>query len=191
MRRSLWLVWIALAVHTVWFAPSELPSDVLEMSRRLTLFDWPEPALSALWYVTGTTLFLHASIFFAERPQHRPHPLPVFLLSPLLGSLVLLPYYALRRRDETRQPWRWPWRLLRVVLVVEIIGFSLYGVIAGDLSGLWHEVTHRKFSHFLLLDCAILLALLPPLTAGKLDDAGPPRARVFTVIRRAPSSLAR
>jgi hypothetical protein len=170
IRRALLPVWAALLVHTILFAPSSLPSDVLEMTRRLTLFDGPDPALCALWYVTGIMLFLHATIYMAERPQHRPHPLPVLLMSPLLGSLVLLPYYALRRRDASRQPWRWPWRLLRAVLLAELVGFSLYGLIAGDPGALWVEVTHRRFSHFLLIDCAILVALLPPLVAGRLDD---------------------
>jgi hypothetical protein len=170
MRRTLLVVWVALVVHTVVFAPAALPSPMLELGRRLTLFDWPERALPALWYATGAVLFLHATFYLAERPQHRPHPLPVLLASPIFGSLILLPYYALRRREPVRQPWRWPWRLLRYVLIVELVGFSLYGLLAGDLAALWHEVTHRRFSHFLLIDCAIMLALLPAMAAGKLDD---------------------
>ena len=60
---------------------------------------------------------------------------------------------------------------MRTVLLVELVGFSLYGWIAGDLTALWYEVTHRRFSCFLIIDCAILVALLPLLHAGRLDDA--------------------
>jgi hypothetical protein len=73
----------------------------------------------------------------------------------------MLPYYALRRIDPTREPWSWPWRLLRYILLVEFVGFVLYGVVAGDLGELWYEITHRRFSSFLIIDCVLLLALLP------------------------------
>ncbi|MEP6862239.1 MAG: hypothetical protein ABJE66_16565 [Deltaproteobacteria bacterium] len=160
MRRLLVVPWIAFLLFAILFAPSKLDSDVLEMSKRLTLFDWPEPALCGLWYATGTLLFIHATYYFAERPQHRPHPVLVLVASPWLGALLLLPYYALRRPDPTREPWGWPWRLLRGVLVVELVGFVLYGLIAGNLEALWSEVTHRRFSSFLLVDSVTLLALL-------------------------------
>jgi hypothetical protein len=160
VRAWLWIPWGAFLLFATVLAPSELPSDVLEMSKRLTLFDWPEPALTGLWYATGTLLFLHATFYFAERPQHVPHSLLVLIVSPLLGALVMLPYYALRRPHPTREPWRLPWRLLRVVLALEFVGFLAYGAIAGDVGALWDEITHRRFSAFLIVDCVILLALL-------------------------------
>ena len=160
MRRWLLLVWLAFLVFATVFAPSELETDILEMSKRLTLFDWHNPALCALWYATGTVLFGHATFYFAERPQHRPHPMLVLVLSPIFGALLMLPYYALRKVDPTRAPWSWPWRLLRYILLVEFLGFVLYGVVAGDLGELWYEITHRRFSSFLFIDCLLLLALL-------------------------------
>ena len=160
MRRLLLVPWVAFLLFASLLAPSRLESDVLEMSKRLTLFDGPDAALCGLWYATGTLLFIHATYYFAERPQHRPHPLLVLAASALFGALLLLPYYALRTPHPTREPWAWPWRLLRVVLLVELIGFVLYGVIAGDLHALWYEVTYRRFSSFLLVDSVTLLALL-------------------------------
>lgn len=157
MRVGLLLLWVAFLVFAV-LAPSTLESDVLEMSKRLTLFDWPNPALTGLWYATGTLLFVHATYYFAQR--YRPHPLLVLIVSPLFGALVLLPYYALRRPHPTREPWSLPWRLLRIVLVLEFVGFLAYGAIAGELGALWDDVTHRKFSSFLLVDCVLLLSLL-------------------------------
>lgn len=171
MRRLLLVPWIAFLLFAIAFAPSALDSDVLEMSKRLTLFD-AEPALCGLWYATGTLLFVHGTYYFAERPQHRPHPLIVLVVSPLLGALALLPYYALRRPDPARQPWGWPWRLLRIVLAIEFVGFLGYGVIAGDLAALWYEITHRRFSSFLAVDCVLLLALLATAAAG--DHEGDP-----------------
>lgn len=159
MRRLLLLPWLAFLVFAIVLAPSKIDSDVLEMTKRLTLFDG-DPAVCALWYATGTLLFVHATYYFAERPQHRPHPLIVLGVSPWFGALVLLPYYALRLPAPERQPWPWPWRLLRGVLLVELVGFVLYGAIAGDVHVLWHEVTHRRFSSFLLVDCVTLLVLL-------------------------------
>jgi hypothetical protein len=95
----------------------------------------------------------------------------VLVLSPIFGALVLLPYYALREVDPTRAPWSWPWRLLRSILLVELVGFVVYGAVVGDLGELWHEITHRRFSSFLVVDCILLLALLP-LAA---TPARPPR----------------
>jgi RsiW-degrading membrane proteinase PrsW (M82 family) len=158
MRRWLLIPWGALLVWATMLAPSNLESDWLEMSRRLTLFE-ADPALCGLWYATGTLLFLHGTYYFAERPQHRPHPLLVLVASPLLGALLLLPYYALRT-PSVREPWSWPWRLLRGLLVAELVGFVLYGVLAGDLRVLWYEITHRGFSSFLFVDCLTLAALL-------------------------------
>ena len=126
MRRWLLLPWVAFLVFAIVLAPSELESDVLSMSKQLTLFDGP-PALCGLWYATGTLLFLHATYYFAERPQHRPHPLLVLLVSPWFGALALLPYYALRTPAPEREPWGWPWRWLRLLLVAELVGFVLYG----------------------------------------------------------------
>lgn len=159
MRIGLLVLWVAFLVFAV-LAPSELESDVLEMSKRLTLFDGPDPALTGLWYATGTLLFIHATYYFAERPQHRPHPLLVLIVSPLFGALVMLPYYALRRPHPTRAPWSLPWRLLRIVLLLEFAGFLIYGAVAGDLGALWADITHRRFSSFLLVDCVLLLSLL-------------------------------
>jgi hypothetical protein len=161
MCRWLLLVWFAFLVFATVFAPSQLETDILEMSKRLTLFDWHNPALCGLWYATGTVLFGHATFYFAERSQHRPHPMLVLMLSPIFGALLMLPYYALRQVDPTRAPWSLPWRLLRYILVVEFVGFVLYGVIAGDLAELWYEITHRRFSSFLVIDFVLLLALLP------------------------------
>src|SRR5688500_19974112 len=81
MRGWLLLVWFAFLLFAIVFAPSQLETDILEMSKRLTLFDWHDPALCALWYATGTVLFVHATFYFAERPQHRPHPALVLVRS--------------------------------------------------------------------------------------------------------------
>lgn len=180
VRTLLLAIWALFIVETLLLGPSALPSDLLGMSRQLTLFAWPEPALCGLWYATGVLLFLHATYYFSERPQHTPHPLLVLLLSPLFGSAVLLPYYAFRRPAPARAPWRWPWKLLRYVLLIELAGFTLYGIVLGDLSALWREIAQRKFSHFLFVDFVTLAALLPLLATGKLakrDEAHAPTTR--------------
>lgn len=167
--RALLLSLLALfLLETLFLAPAALPTDLLGLSLRLTRFDWPEPALCGLWYATGVLLFLHATYYFSERPQHAPHPLLVLVLSPIFGSLLLLPYYAFRRPAPAREPWRLPWSLLRAVLFVELAGFLLYGIIAGDPSALWLEITQRQFSHFLVIDFVILAATLPLLVTGRL-----------------------
>jgi hypothetical protein len=159
MRRLLLVPWVAFLVFAIVLAPSTLESDVLAMSARLTLFD-ADPALCGLWYATGTLLFIHATYYFAEQPQYRPHPLLVLAVSPLFGALALLPYYALRRPHPTRKPWAWPWRLLRGVLLVELVAFVVYGLVAGDVNVLVYEITHRRFTSFLFVDSVMLLALL-------------------------------
>jgi hypothetical protein len=172
VRALLLSAWALFIVVTLFLGPSALPSDLLDMSRRLTLFDWPEPVLTGLWYATGVLLFLHATYYLSERPQHAPHPLPVLILSPLFGSLLLLPYYALRRPAPARQPWPWPWKLLRYVLIAELVGFLLFGIIAGDLATLWREIAQRRFSYFLFVDFLTLAALLAPVVGGKLSAPG-------------------
>jgi len=176
-RRLLWLAWIGLVVDTIFFAPSALPSP-LDLGWRLTAFQWGEPSLVALWYATGIVLFLHATCLLAEEPLSFPHPLWMLVLSPIFGSLVTLPYYALRRPDPRRAAWRWPFAALRAVLIAELIGFALYGAIAGDLRALWHEVGARRFSHFLLADFALLSAQLALLASGALTP-GPDVARWY------------
>jgi hypothetical protein len=150
--------WIAFLADVV-LAPSSLPST-LDMATRLTVFDWPEPSLVALWYATGSVIFLHTTYYASERPQAKPHPLLVLPLAIVFGSAAMLPYYAWRRPDPAREPWRLPWRALRTVLVLELVAALAYGLARGDLSALWTEVTQRRFSHVLAVDFAMLSVLL-------------------------------
>jgi hypothetical protein len=172
VRRLLILIWLMLIADTVFFAPSELPSP-LEMGWRLVVFDWPEPGLVALYYATGIILFMHAAFLLAETRQSKPHALPVLLVSPLFGSFIMLPFYALRRRGPARVPSRLPWRLLRYLLLGELVAAALYATLVGNLGALWHDITHRRFSHVLLVDFVLLSLLLLLLIAGKLAPPGP------------------
>ncbi len=167
VRFALVVTWLAFLVDTIFLAPSTLPSP-LDLAWRLTLFDWPEPALISLWYCTGVVLFLHPTFTMAESPQSRPRGSTLLLPGVLFGSLLLLPYYAFRRVAPDHAPWRWPWRLLRGILLVELLGFAAYGIIGGNFAALWREVTERRFSHFLFLDFLLLSALLVALARGKL-----------------------
>jgi hypothetical protein len=172
VRRLLLLIWLMLIVDAVFLAPSELPSS-LEMGWRLVVFDWPEPGLIALYYATGILLFLHASFLLSETRYSQPHALPVLLLSPLFGSFIMLPFYALRRLGPARVPRRLPWRVLRYVLLGELLAAALYAVLAGNLGALGHDITHRRFSHVLLVDFVLLSGLLLLLSAGKLAPRDP------------------
>jgi hypothetical protein len=55
----------------------------------------------------------------------------------------------------------------------ELIAAALYAMLVGNLGALGHEITHRRFSHVLLVDFVLLSALLLLLIAGKIAPRGP------------------
>ncbi len=164
-RRWLLFPWALLVGEAIFLAPPGF-GDSLGVCLRLLTLDWAglEPSVVALFFVGGSVVTLHGCFIAGEPRTSRPHPVWLVLAGYLLGSYLLMPYYALRPQGVARRRPSWMASpLLKAVLVLELPVFVAAGLHWGDVGRLWHEVQTQWFVHVLAIDVATLVVLLPLL----------------------------
>ena len=170
MRRWLLVVLALFILEAIFIAPPELEST-RTMVLKMLMFDLNGINLSvmALFYGVGFLVSLHGCYLMADRRRPWPHPLAAVFPAYLLGSFVLLPYYALRRHDGVgeRQAW-FGWTVLRAASLAGLFACMGLALWAGHPELFWVEFKTRWFTHVMAVDALVLIALLPLMAKGRI-----------------------
>ena len=96
------------------------------------------------------------------------------LLANVLGALIILPYFALRRSEKAKE-YRmnifirmFEWKITPILLMITTIGVICYGLLFGNSNVFMHEFQTNWFIHCMTLDFFILSFIFPFLIEDDL-----------------------
>ena len=171
MRLAYGMIWLAAVGVAFGLAPPNRP-DLWPWVLRLLTGRWEgeNPMVVAHFQLMGVWPLLLAALW--RREWARPGRLPAwpFLIAAFaLGCFVLMPYAALRRAPALGNPGV-P-RLVWAALGLTFVGFSAWGLSAGDVPGWFAAVRGDGFLWPMAWDFALFAVLFAAEARGRLVGA--------------------
>ena len=169
------LIWLSLVIYSVIFTivkaktvSTEAFQQDLDLIVNMSILKWDgiNPIIIAIFFIMGIFPLVYGAFILFDR-QEKISPYPFFATSFGLGAFTLLPYFALRQPDATRQKENslllkiLDSRLLAIVCVVSIAAFAIWGVINGDWSDFVTQWHNSQFVHVMTIDFCLLSLLIP------------------------------
>ncbi|NJN74340.1 MAG: DUF2834 domain-containing protein [Limnothrix sp. RL_2_0] len=173
------LVWLGFVGYAFIFAPPNQP-ETFELIQKLSTGDWTDinPLIAALFNLMGILPVMYGALLFVDGRGQR---LPAWFFSTgsfFLGAFALLPYLALRCKNEQfigSKNWWIRWQDSRVLGAFTLVGMVVllvYGLGQGD----WGDYVARfwgdRFIHVMILDFCLLSLLFPTLLGDDLVRRG-------------------
>ena len=168
-------IWLSLVIYSVVFtidkamsSSSEAFQQDLDLIINMSILKWEgiNPIIIAIFFIMGIFPLVYGAFILFDR-QDKISPYPFFATSFGLGAFTLLPYFALRQPDTTRQKENSlllkfiDSRLLAIVSLVSMVAFVVWGIVKGDWSDFINQWHHSQFVHIMTIDFCLLSLLIP------------------------------
>ena len=169
------LIWLSLVIYSVFFSIAKAKADSanafqqdLDLIINMSILEWDgiNPIIIAIFFIMGIFPLVYGAFILFDR-QEKISPYPFFATSFGLGAFTLLPYFALRQPEATRQKENslllkvLDSRLMAIVSLVSIAVFAIWGITNGDWSDFITQWHNSQFVHVMTIDFCILSLLIP------------------------------
>ena len=169
------LIWLSLVIYSVFFSIAKAKADSanafqqdLDLIINMSILEWDgiNPIIIAIFFIMGIFPLVYGAFILFDR-QEKISPYPFFATSFGLGAFTLLPYFALRQPEATRQKENslllkvLDSRLMAIVSLVSIAVFAIWGITNGDWSDFVIQWHNSQFVHVMTIDFCLLSLLIP------------------------------
>ncbi|CAM4832683.1 unnamed protein product [Rotaria magnacalcarata] len=177
-NKIFWIIWGIFLAYSIFLSPrhNETTKSTSVYIRKLMLGPWNniDPYVIALFWFLGIWPFVYMSVLLVDGQNQQLNGSLASLLAMALGGFILLPYFALRRSETTKQ-FRsnlfvriFESKLVTILLMIAAIGFALYALKFGDIHAFLHEFRTHQFIHIMTIDFFVVSFLFPGLVEDDL-----------------------
>ncbi|CAF3294638.1 unnamed protein product [Rotaria sp. Silwood2] len=178
-NKIFWIIWFIFLTYSILLAPkhNQTTKSTTVYIKQLMFGPWNDidPYVISLFYFLGIWPLVYMSILLVDGQNQRLNGTLASLLAMALGGFILLPYFALRRDDNTRKFKLnlfiriFESKLIPILLMISTVGLIFFAGSLGDFHVFLHEFCTHQFIHIMTIDFFVVSFLFPCLIADDLE----------------------